>query len=174
LRIHLIEMVWLQTMSTIPFEVHHVSVESTRSYDEVTRRFLEPIGKLDPSALATLLASRPNADEVRARLEAMAGPSGLILLGTIDHGALLSALGHPQRAVQYSVGNPLTASRMTRHHAGAGLYAPLRVLIRETDGHTFIDYDQPSSLFGRLGDARIDAVAAELDRALADVVRGAV
>jgi len=31
------------------------------------------------------------------------------------------------KAIQYEIGNPLTAERMTRHVLAAGLYAPLRV-----------------------------------------------
>jgi hypothetical protein len=33
-----------------------------------------------------------------------------------------------RKAVQYEIGNPLTATRMTRHRMAAALYAPLRVL----------------------------------------------
>jgi len=43
----------------------------------------------------------------------MAGPSGFMLLGTSDHGALLRLVGRPRKAVQYVVGNPLFAVEMT-------------------------------------------------------------
>ncbi|MGH8580679.1 MAG: DUF302 domain-containing protein [Gammaproteobacteria bacterium] len=78
-----------------------------------------------------------------------------MLCGTIDHGALLRIVGHPRKAVQYVVGNPLYAIEMTRHTIGAALYA-LRVLIYEDDGgKTCIEYDRPSSLFGQFGDTRV-------------------
>jgi uncharacterized protein (DUF302 family) len=73
--------------------------------------------------------------------------------------------------VQYTIGNPLFAVEMTRHALGAGLYAPLRVLIYEAgDGKTCIEYDRPSSLFGQFGDERVDRVAAALDQKLEDLV----
>jgi uncharacterized protein (DUF302 family) len=72
--------------------------------------------------------------------------------------------------MQYVVGNPLYAIEMTRHSIGAALYAPLRVLICEEHGKTCIEYDRPSSLFGQFGDGRVDAMAALLDRKLADLV----
>ncbi|MCA1657281.1 MAG: hypothetical protein LC713_06185, partial [Actinobacteria bacterium] len=52
-----------------------------------------------------------------------------------------------------------------RHALGAGLYAPLRVLISEEEaGRTCVEYDLPSSLTGRLGDERITQIARTLDR----------
>ena len=84
---------------------------------------------------------------VKARLEGMVGPSGFMLFRTSDHGALLRIVGRPRKAMQYLVGNPLFAIEMTRHAIGAGLYAPLRVLIHEDDdGKTCVEYDLPSSL----------------------------
>jgi uncharacterized protein (DUF302 family) len=35
--------------------------------------------------------------------------------------------------MQYEIGNPLTAERMTRHALAAGLYAPLRVMLYEDE-----------------------------------------
>jgi hypothetical protein len=32
------------------------------------------------------------------------------------------------KAMQYEIGNPLTAERMTRYVLGAALYAPLRIV----------------------------------------------
>lgn len=43
-----------------------------------------------------------------------------------DHGALLLLIvEHPRKALQYDIGNPHTASKMTRYRLAAGLYAPL-------------------------------------------------
>ena len=72
-----------------------------------------------------------------------------------DHGALLQVTGRPRNALQYEIGNPHTASKMTRHRLAAGLYAPLRVLLYEDEtGGSILEYDRPSSLFGQYGDER--------------------
>ena len=72
-----------------------------------------------------------------------------------------------RKAVQYEIGNPLTATRMTRHRMAAALYAPLRVLLYENEtGRAVFEYDGPSSLFGQFGDERVTAVARELDASL--------
>src|SRR5262249_32366286 len=80
----------------------------------------------------------------------------------------------PRKAIQYLVGNPLIALQMTRRNLGAGLYAPLRVLIYEEDGKTFVEYDKASSLFGQFKDPHIDAVASTLDQKLEARVTAAI
>ena len=158
-------------MTTSEFVVTHVRVESDKAFAEVTKDFESQLGRFDPAVSEALIPGSLDAEAVRHRIEAMAGPTGLMLFGTTDHGTLLSLLGQPRRAVQYTVGNPLVAVEMTRHDLGAGLYAPLRVLISETDvGRTCVEYDLPSSLFGRLGDDRITQVARTLDRKLEELV----
>ena len=105
----------------------------------------------------------------------MAGPSGFMLFGTNDHGALLRLVGQKRKAVQYVVGNPLLALRMTQHDLRSGLYAPLRVLLYEDErGKTCLEYDRPSSLFGQFNDDRIASVAAMLDRKLEALVTTAI
>ena len=66
-----------------------------------------------------------------------------------------------------------TAERMTRHVFGAGLYAPLRVLLYEEPEGVFFEYDLPSSLFGQFGDGRVKAVGRELDVELEKALRAA-
>jgi hypothetical protein len=79
--------------------------------------------------------------------------------------------GQPRKAVQYDIGNPLTAMRMTQHQLPASLYAPLRVVLYESEaGGASFEYDRPSSLFGQFGDERVTAVARELDASLERVL----
>jgi uncharacterized protein (DUF302 family) len=151
------------------FTVEHVRVKTGKPFAEVTAAFEARLGKFDPQVYQRLREGG-DPEEVSARIEAMAGPSGFMLFRTSDHGALLRLVGQRGKAVQYLLGNPLFAVEMTRHALGAGLYAPLRVLIYEAeDGKTCIEYDQPSSLFGQFGDERVDRVAAALDRKLEDL-----
>jgi uncharacterized protein (DUF302 family) len=52
---------------------------------------------------------------------------------------------------------------------------PLRVLLYEDDeGKTCVEYDNPSSLFGQLGNANMTEVAAMLDRELEQLVAEAI
>lgn len=161
-------------MSSSSFVVTHVRVATDRPFAEVVGDFEARLGRYDPEVASTLAPGPVDTGAVRDRIGAMAGSSGLMFFGEIDHGALLALAGEPRRAVQYVVGNPLIAVEMTQYSLGAALYAPLRVLISEDEaGRACVEYDLPSSLFGRLGDDRIAQVARTLDRKLADLVAAA-
>jgi uncharacterized protein (DUF302 family) len=87
---------------------------------------------------------------------------------------LLNAVGQPRKALQYEIGNPHTASKMTRYRLPAGLYAPLRVFLYEDEkGNSIFEYDKPSSLFGQFDDEQVSAVARGLDAALERALRQA-
>ena len=82
--------------------------------------------------------------------------------------------GSRRKALQYEIGNPHTASKMTRHRLPAGLYAPLRVILYEDEtGGSIFEYDRPSSLFGPLGHERVTEVGRYLDAALESIMRTA-
>jgi uncharacterized protein (DUF302 family) len=161
-------------METTRFTVEYVRFRSVKPFDDVAEAIERQLGRFDPGVYKSL-AVGGDAEEARAKIEAMVGPSGLMLFGTNDHGSLLRIAGQKRKAIQYVVGNPLFALQMTRHDVRAGLYAPLRVLLHEDDeGTAWLEYDRPSSLFGRLGNAQINAVAAMLDRKLEALAAAAI
>jgi uncharacterized protein (DUF302 family) len=146
--------------------VEHVRVESAKPFAEVKAALECSVPQLD-TMIFTLL-QRGESDHARLQLER--GPE-LSIFGSRDHGALLQITGQPRRAVQYDIGNPLTATRMTQHQLPASLYAPLRVVLYENEaGRAIFEYDRPSSFFGQFGDQRVTAVARELDASLERVL----
>jgi uncharacterized protein (DUF302 family) len=157
-------------MNDTRFMVDHVQQVSDKPFDKVAAAFEQQLGRFDPEVYRSL-AANGDVNEIKARIETMVGPSGFMLFGTNNHGALLRLAGQKRKAVQYVVGNPLFALQMTQHDIRASLYAPLRVLLYENEeGTTCLEYDQPSSLFGQFGDERITATATMLDRKLAGLV----
>jgi uncharacterized protein (DUF302 family) len=162
-------------MATSTFTTTHVRVLCEKRFGEITTSIEGQLGKLDPTVLQALGADAAHADDARARIGALAGSSGFMLFGTIDHGSLLTLAGQQRKGVQYVLGNPLIAIEMTRHNLASGLYAPLRLLVYEDDrGRTCLEYDKPSSLFGQFNDDRIASVASLLDRKLEDLVAKAI
>jgi uncharacterized protein (DUF302 family) len=159
-----------KVMNTTRISVDHVHLVTDKAFEDVTKVFERQLGKFDPDVRRAVTESG-NTEAAKAKIEAMAGPSGFMLFGTQDHGALLRLAGQKRKAVQYIVGNPLFAVQMTQHDIRASLYAPLRVLIYETDdGKTCVEYDKPSSLFGQFGNERISPTAAMLDKKLEALV----
>jgi uncharacterized protein (DUF302 family) len=162
------------SMNLTRFTGSHVQVLARGPFDKVTRALEQQLGQFNPDVYKAL-AEGEDAEKVRAKIQAMAGPSGLMLLRASDHGALLRLVGQRKKAIQYLVGHPLFAIQMTRHDLRAGLFGPLRVLVYENDdGKTCVEYDKPSSLFGRLGNAKVTEVAAMLDRKLEQLVAKAI
>ena len=161
-------------MSDSRYTVDHVRLETNKSFEEVAKAFERRLGTFDPD-VRKAAAESGDTEAAKARIEAMAGPSGLMLFGTTDHGALLRLAGQQRKAIQYVVGNPLVALQMTQHDIRAGLYAPLRVLLYEDErGRTCLEYDKPSSLFGQFQNERISPTAAMLDKKLEDLVTTAI
>jgi hypothetical protein len=104
-------------------QVEHIKMETAKKFDEVVAALERIIPKLDP-AIAEALTK---GDEHRAT--ELEGNEPLFIFLKRDHGALLEVMGRPQKALQYEIGNPHTASKMTRHRLAAALYAPLRVVL---------------------------------------------
>jgi len=155
-------------------QMDHVHWTTDKSFEEVTQAFEQPLGRFDPDVYKSLAAGG-DGEKSKAKLEALAGPSGFMLFATHNHGALLRLAGQKRKAVQYIVGNPLFALQMTQHEIRASLYAPLRVLIYENEqGKTCVEYDQPSSLFGQFGNDRITPTATMLNKKLEAMVTAAL
>jgi uncharacterized protein (DUF302 family) len=149
--------------------VEHITITSGRPFAEVRRKLESTVPKLD-KGIAEALGS---GDQKRAKDYEENGPK-LSIFGERDHGALLQIAGGRRNALQYDIGNPLTASKMTRHQLPAGLYAPLRVvLFEDEEGNGIFEYDKPSSFFGQYGDERTTEVGRYLDAALEAVLRNA-
>ena len=115
-------------MNTTRISVDHVRLATDKPFDEVAKAFERQLGTFDPDVRRAVTESG-DTEAARAKIEAMVGPSGFMLFGTQDHGALLRLAGQKRKAIQYVVGNPLFALQMTQHDIRASLYAPLRVLI---------------------------------------------
>jgi hypothetical protein len=149
-------------------QVEHVTLKTTKNFAEVEAALEKSIPLLDPDIAAALA----DGDEQRAA-ELERGVSLFIFLKR-DHGILLQVTGRPRKGLQYEIGNPHTASKMTRHRLAAGLYAPLRVMLYEDEtGGSIFEYDRPSSFFGQYGDERVTEVGRNLDAALEVALRQA-
>jgi Domain of unknown function DUF302 len=149
--------------------VEHIKISSDRPFAEVRRKLEDSVPRLDPS----ISEAPARGDQKRAQDYDQNGPKLSIFLAR-EHGALLQIAGGKRNAVQYEIGNPLTASKMTRYQLPAALYAPLRVVLFEDEqGRGIFEYDKPSSFFGQFGDERVTDVGRYLDATLEAALRDA-
>ena len=149
--------------------VEHIRIESAKSFADVRAALERSVPQLDPGLIKAL----DDGDIDRADREKKEGPE-LSIFQVRDHGALLKIAGKTRNALQYDIGNPITASLMTRHQLAAALYPPIRVVLYENDtGHGVFEYDRPSTMFGQFGDEQVTTVARGLDAALERALFGA-
>jgi uncharacterized protein (DUF302 family) len=157
------------SQSSQTIAVEHIRISSGRPFAEVRQKLEGTVPRLD-TGIAEVLRS---GDQQRAKDYEDNGPR-LSIFEERDHGSLLQIAGKRRNAVQYEIGNPLTASKMTRHQLPAALYAPLRVVLFEDEqGRGIFEYDRPSSFFGQYGDERVTEVGRYLDATLEAVLRNA-
>jgi uncharacterized protein (DUF302 family) len=149
--------------------VEHIRIESAKPFADVRAALERSVPHLDLGLVKALA----DGDVERADRERQQGPE-LSIFQIRDHGALLKITGRARNALQYDIGNPVTASLMTRLRLSAALYAPIRVVLYEDEaGHGVFEYDQPSTTFGQFADEQVDAIARGLDKALARALLGA-
>jgi len=157
------------TYASQTIAVEHIAISSDRSFAEGRQRLETTLPKLD----TTIAEALGSGDQKRAADYEENGPK-LSIFEQRDHGALLQIVGRRRNALQYEIGNPLTASKMTRYKLSAALYAPLRVILFEDErGKGVFEYDKPSSFFGQFGDERVTEVGRYLDVALETALRKA-
>ncbi len=156
------------TVTRRVLQVEHITIETTKKFADVEAALESSIPQFNPAMLEALT----KGDE--KRVEELEGGATLFIFLKREHGALLQIVGRPSKAMQYEIGNPLTATRMTRHRLRAALYAPLRIVMYENAaGGTRFEYDKPSALFGQFGDEAVTAVGRELDVELERALRHA-
>jgi hypothetical protein len=149
--------------------VEHRALRCARPFDEVHSALIDSVPALKPEVSEILVRGQKEKVAIARR-----DWPKLWLFLVRNHGELTAADGQTSKGMQYEIGNPLTAERMTRYALAAGLYAPLRVMLYEDEtGKATFEYDLPSSLFGQFGDERITQVARELDAELETVLQAA-
>lgn len=151
------------------YTVLHQSIHLMSSYAAFTEALEASLGKLDLKALAT---AGHDATASAQAISGMQGIEGLTLFHTEDLGALLSLNGPERKAKRYFVGNYSRASQIIRQDIRLGLYAPLRVLVYETeDGKAVAEFELPSTQFARFEDELIRQSGLALDHKLETAIK---
>jgi len=148
--------------------ISHRVVTVKQDFEVFTGNLEKLLGRITKEDFDLVKSDPLNAEK---HLSSLGGYQDLILFGIQDHGSLLNLKGKPRKARQYSIGNPLTALKMTNIDIRAALYAPLRILVYETKSKTVhVEYDLPSSLFGQLKNPGVTEVAKQLDDKLIKLI----
>lgn len=160
--------------STTTVDVTRLRFDSERAFDAVKTSLLGQMGRITSEDLAKSIASAATPAAFEHNVNAFAGASGFMLFSEIDHSHYLPLYGLKRRALRLIFGNPAVAATMTQHDIAAGLFAPVSLLLFDTeDGGSTIIYDLPSSLMQAQKDKALLAAAKELDRKMLALVTAA-
>ena len=146
----------------------HVEWVSSKDFATTTRDLEAELGKASTGELMNRLASAADWADYAGQCATLAGPSGLIQVGHLDWGAVLTLSGVAMRARCFIVGNPLTAQKLLA--AGGpevGLYLPTKILVFEdSNGVVRVTYDRFRLLLAPRDDAAITRIAEAIDQVL--------
>ncbi len=161
---------------TIQFTGVRISHECSLDFDRVLSNIHAGIGDMTISRFDALTADASTGEAFERTVETCLGPSGFMLFATIDHGAWISKFGIPRRVLRFILGNPLIAITMIRRDLTAGLFAPVELLLTESEDHQkcSLTYVLPSSLIAVGEDRELLAAATALDAKLNALVIKAV
>lgn len=105
---------------------------------------------------------------VLGRLQKMVADNGMMVMGELHQGKVLSMTGLKVSSETVFVGNPNVGKKLFSADPAAGLVVPIRVNIYATaSGQTVVSYIPPSKLLGAFHNPTIDQVAKMLDQKLA-------
>lgn len=145
--------------SRVELKIEHVTITTSKPFAETANALEASVPHVDDGIWQRL----EEGDAAAVRRELEAGAPLLIFLKR-DHGSTDQMIDFGRNCIQYEIGNPLTAAKMTSKVLAAGLYAPLRVVLYEnaSGGSTF-EYDLPSTQFGQFGNPDVLQVGKMLD-----------
>lgn len=123
-----------------------IHLASPKPYKDLLASLLKDIGET-PVNLGALEQQYSSWQSYEAQVEKLAGPSGFMLFGLIDHGSWMAKVGAFRQSIRVILGNPELAITMLRHDLRAGLFAPVELLLLEEDNdRSSLMYVRPSSL----------------------------
>jgi uncharacterized protein (DUF302 family) len=157
---------------SIPFEGERIEWVVNQPFARTLAKLHSTLSR--PKVLKMLVFMRLGGkSKLKSYLNSVAGESGLMILGTVQHGMLYRLLEDgPTRAQMFLIGNPLIALNMMRVHADSGVYAPLRVMFSEDGSNkTVITYDRPSKMFAQWQESIFQQTGQVLDGKLETVIR---
>jgi uncharacterized protein (DUF302 family) len=145
--------------------------QTTRSFDEVLSSLRQHVGHTTVSEV-NQQAGGGSREEFEKRVEAFAGDSEFMLFLEVRHTEWLKIFGVNRKVIRWVFGNPIIAYTMIRHDITAGLFAPVELLLYESEsgiGSTIL-YDLPSSLMILDENTPLLVAAKALDQKLADLI----
>ena len=149
----------------------YVVVTSAKPFAQAIKDIQAEMGRANTETLGEKLSASKDFAEFTEEMEFLAGRSNFINVALLNWGKVMAKVPIGMKAVLFVIGNPLTARKLLE--AGGpevGLYLPTKIYVYEDkEGHTQVTYDQIAPVMAPYGNPQFDAVAAAIDKALANL-----
>ncbi len=159
------------TMSLTNFTTTHVVISSAKPFAQAIKDIQAEMGRASTETLGEKLSASKDFAEFAEEMEFLAGRSNFINVALLNWGKVMAKVPIGMKAVLFVIGNPLTARKLLE--AGGpevGLYLPTKIYVYEdAQGVTQVTYDQVAPVMAQYNKPQLDAVAAAIDKALANL-----
>jgi uncharacterized protein (DUF302 family) len=118
--------------------------------------------------------SKRDFDQTVAQIKSATGQNGLMVMGNLNQGRMLSMTGLHLKAESFLVGNPNVGKKLFSADPGVGLYVPVRIFVYQgSGGHTYVSYEKPSATLGQLNNPKVSMIAKMLDKKIQSIAQAA-
>ena len=163
-------------MTVADFTNKHVVLASAKPFTQAIKDIQAEMGRANTETLGEKLSASKDFAEFTEEMEFLAGRSNFINVALLNWGKVVAKVPIGMKAVLFVIGNPLTARKLLE--AGGpevGLYLPTKIYVYEdSQGVTQVTYDQLGPVMAQYNNPRLNAVAAAIDKALANLADKAV
>ena len=145
--------------------IERFCIESSKSFEAVLLDLEKGIGRPDMGLLRAQMDKAPTFAEFQRLVEGAVGPSDLMEFLRLDLGTAMrkDPAAKPYKIVRIIAGNPLIMKQMVEQVADAGSYAPVAILVYESQGKVHLCYDTMESLLTPYQNMSALKVAKDLD-----------
>ena len=162
-------------MSVTDFSNKHIVLSSAKPFAQAVKDIQAEMGWANTETLGQKLSASTDFAEFTEEMEFLAGRSNFINVALLNWGKVMAKVPLGMKGVLFVVGNPLTARKLLE--AGGpevGLYLPTKIYVYEdAQGVTQVTYDQIAPVMAPYNNPQLDAVAAMIDKALANLAHKA-
>jgi uncharacterized protein (DUF302 family) len=114
------------------------------------------------------VTSRQSFDNTVAKLKKLISKNGMMVMGEVNQGKIMSMTGTSLKAVSLFVGSPMVGKKLFNENVGSAVAAPFRVTVyKAKNGEIIISYYKPSHLLAAFDGEKISKIAQMLDKKLA-------
>lgn len=148
------------------FSCKLITIRSKKTFDAVTGALESLFVRVDGEKLADMTAAG-DQEGIRKYFEEISGDHEFSIFYQLDQGSTQRLAGYPINCRFYLIGNAVIVNGLFEYGAMAGLGAPVRVCISQSDGEDVrIDVDEPTAFFSQSPELKDSKVPAILDRDL--------